>query len=69
MPFLQVKQEYEVYDLGAIIGSVGGSLGLFVGFSFLQCLLSTVNSLANWKKDRNIMTNLTEVKSVRPGFN
>ncbi len=31
--------EYEVYDLSGIVGSVGGSLGLFVGFSFFDCLM------------------------------
>ena len=37
---VEVQQEIEVYDFTSIVGSVGGSLGLFVGFSFLQCLLS-----------------------------
>ncbi len=32
----RVKQEYRVYDLNRLIGSIGGSLGLFVGFSFLD---------------------------------
>ena len=36
---VEVQQEVEVYDFGSIVGSVGGSLGLFVGFSVLQCLL------------------------------
>ena len=28
--------EAEVYDLNAVVGSVGGSLGLFLGFSVYQ---------------------------------
>ncbi len=39
-PKVEVMKEYEVYDLSGIIGSVGGSLGLFIGFSFLQCLMA-----------------------------
>ena len=31
---LTVYQEYVVYDAIGIIGSVGGTLGLFIGFSF-----------------------------------
>ena len=26
--------EYLIYDMSGLIGSIGGSLGLFVGFSF-----------------------------------
>ena len=32
-----VEQEIRMYDVNTIIGSIGGSLGLFIGFSFLQC--------------------------------
>ena len=30
------KSEYYVYTIGGIIGAVGGSLGMFLGFSFWQ---------------------------------
>ncbi len=29
--------EYALYDFGTIVGAVGGSLGLFLGFSCFQC--------------------------------
>ena len=32
-----IEQDILMYDLNTIIGSIGGSLGLFMGFSFLQC--------------------------------
>ena len=35
-----VYEEYLLFDFNAIVSSVGGSLGLFVGFSFLQCAMS-----------------------------
>ena len=51
---VKVYEEYKVYDFNGILGSVGGSLGLFIGFSFLDmmiCLLSRVkkwSSPASW---------------------
>ena len=38
-PVIEVHTEYEVYDFNLIVGCVGGSLGLFVGFSFFDFLL------------------------------
>ncbi len=38
-PKILEVREYEVYDLSGIVGSVGGSLGLFVGFSFFDCII------------------------------
>ena len=31
---IKVHNEYLIYDMTGLIGSIGGSLGLFVGFSF-----------------------------------
>ena len=45
-----VEEEYMVYDFNGIVGTVGGSLGLFVGFSFLQCMLYILGSLHNKSK-------------------
>ena len=33
-----IKEEYYVYDPPALVGTIGGSLGLFLGFSFYDCL-------------------------------
>ena len=30
--------EYKIYDLATIIGTVGGTMSLFLGFSFFQCI-------------------------------
>ena len=35
-PMTTVKEEYLIYDLVAMISSVGGTLGLFTGFTFLE---------------------------------
>ena len=36
---VKVYEEYKVYDYNGILGSVGGSLGLFIGFSFLDMMI------------------------------
>ena len=46
-PKVKVEEEYIVYSFSGIVGTVGGSLGLFVGFSFLDCLFVGVKRLAN----------------------
>ena len=33
-----VKEHLLVFDTNTIIGTIGGALGLFVGFSFLSCI-------------------------------
>ena len=46
-----VYEEYKVYDFNGILGTVGGSLGLFVGFSFLDCMLFILRNIGKlwWK--------------------
>ena len=50
-----VYEEYKVYDFNGIVGSVGGSLGLFIGFSFLDAMLFLIQKGWEWlcymKKD------------------
>jgi hypothetical protein len=36
-------EEYVLFDFGAIVGAVGGSLGLFLGFSFLDVCLAAAD--------------------------
>ncbi len=40
-PHIDVRHEYTVYDFCGILGTVGGSFGLFVGYSFYECLFGT----------------------------
>lgn len=35
--YISVMEEYRIFDLASIIAAIGGSLGLFLGFSFFQC--------------------------------
>ena len=43
-----IIQEYLVYDWIGMITSVGGSLGLFLGFSFLDFSFHLINTLEKW---------------------
>ena len=36
-PKMLELNEYVIYDFGAMLGSIGGTLGMFVGFSFAGC--------------------------------
>ena len=40
-----VQEEYLLMDLNAIVSAVGGSLGLFLGFSWLQVLLKIIQKI------------------------
>ena len=45
---VKVYEEYMVYDFNGILGSVGGSLGLFIGFSFLDVMIHLISKTSNW---------------------
>ena len=45
---MTIIQEYLVYDWKGMITSVGGSLGLFLGFSFLDFSFHIINALEKW---------------------
>ncbi len=36
-----------MYDLNRLVGNIGGSLGLFVGFSFFDCTAILLNKVAS----------------------
>ena len=40
-----INKEYYVYDTPALVGTIGGSLGLFLGFSFYDCLSQVIDFL------------------------
>ena len=43
----QVYQEYVVYDAMGLVGNIGGTLGLFLGFSFRDFILMSIDYLRN----------------------
>ena len=45
--YVEVHQEYLVYEIDDVIGSIGGTLGLFIGFSFLGILKDIIETIKN----------------------
>ena len=45
---VQVYEEYEVQDIYTFIGTVGGSLGLFLGFSFLTFVTDIIGKVFDY---------------------
>ena len=43
---IETEEEMLIYDFSAIIAGVGGSLGLFLGFSCLQAVEPTLKKIA-----------------------
>ena len=40
---MAVSEEYLIYEITGVIGSIGGTLGLFIGFSFLDISKKIIN--------------------------
>ena len=40
---VEVFEEYQIYEITSVIGSIGGTLGLFVGFSFFDISAKLIN--------------------------
>ena len=40
---IDVFEEYLIYDVDGMVGSIGGTLGLFIGFSFLASIKEVIN--------------------------
>ena len=44
---VEVFEEYQIYEITNVIGSIGGTLGLFVGFSFFDISTKLINIFQN----------------------
>ena len=40
---IALSEEYLIYEITGVIGSIGGTLGLFIGFSFLDISTKLIN--------------------------
>ena len=49
-----VYEEYLIYNTMGMIGSVGGTFGMFIGFSITGFISSAVECLKNFKRARQI---------------
>ena len=55
-----VNEEYLIYDFNSMIGSIGGTLGLFIGFAFSNVISSVLNSCRDFTL-RKIVQRANEV--------
>ena len=60
-----VFQEYVVYDAIGIVGSVGGTLGMFIGFSFTGFISSLINGLSKLVKSLIDSVDISRMKSIQ----
>ena len=44
---IEVFEEYLIYEITSVIGSIGGTLGLFIGFSFFDMSTKLINIFQN----------------------
>ena len=70
---LTVYQEYVVYDAIGIIGSVGGTLGLFIGFSFSGLISGLIEFCSKFVKSdngqfSNELTKVTPIENFKNDF-
>ena len=47
--YVTVYEEYLIYDIIGMIGSIGGTLGMFLGFSFVNVISLVINYLQSLK--------------------
>ena len=49
---ITIYEEYLIYDFNGMLGSIGGTLGLFVGFSFSSAIELFINLLKRCKLEK-----------------
>ena len=70
---VSVDEEYLIYDLVAMIGAIGGTLGLCIGFSFFDSCGFIISYLEqgfeklSLKKGKKVVPS-TIVREVRPSY-
>ena len=53
---LTIYEEYLIYDFNGMLGSIGGTLGMFVGFSFSSIIELLINFIKNCKSENFMWT-------------
>ena len=54
---IEIHHEYFMYDMVSVVSSIGGGIGIFLGYSFFGILSSAINKLFqnNWNKALNFL--------------
>ena len=69
-PFKFVKTEYWVMSGMTLVGNIGGTLGMFIGFSFIgfsQWIMDLVIGLSQWIMD-SINRKVNPSNTTHPSF-
>ena len=53
---VKVKKEFLIYDLNTIVATIGGSLGLFLGFSCYEVTRSGLEKMRNLMKGSSMFS-------------
>ena len=62
-------KEIEIYDLSAVVASVGGSLGLFLGFSCYEYGKRLIEKIPNgWSQSKIKSTKVTDEREAVNNF-
>ena len=63
---MTIQKEYLIHDFGGMLGSIGGTLGMFISFSFLGVISSSMEYLQkfihhlSFKKNKNNVIQIKE---------
>ena len=52
---VNTESEYVIYDIAGMVGSIGGSMGLFIGFSFMDFIFKIVDVFEDIINKRNFV--------------
>ena len=51
---MRVNEEYLIYDFVGLVGSVGGTLGMFIGFSFINVISDVLNYFKSFLEKKKL---------------
>ena len=69
---MKVEEEYLVHDFVGMLGSIGGTLGLFIGFSFLGGLTNLLSHIQSCLKKMRLKRKIDlehDIIKVQPSLN
>ena len=51
---IEIHHEYFMYDMVSVVSSIGGGIGIFLGYSCFGILSSTIQNFCNQLKTRGV---------------
>ena len=66
---MTIQKEYLIHDFVGMLGSIGGTLGMFIGFSFLGLISNMLEYLQKFMYDSCLKKNKNNVIQVKEAAN